>query len=408
MNKLKIEYKGGFRQVSKVLTHKHGANFAIIVDALIYIYNENLDNLIKIEDQYAVKISNGFLSRQTGLSMDITKRQVNKIEGLGLIIAIKKGQGNTRHYVINADGIDKYIEGSKVEFDEWFEKSKHSSKKDKARSKEADRIKIGLEALNKTMELLNLDGAISTKEPVQNPPTQLCDTDQPKRVKPAVADIEEETDKEKDKETTTEQNSIADPVFSDKDEAGSFIFTEEFNKKVYKHEYESFVKQYSDKELEDMSCEYENTHYCDNLIMPDDDDSLDTEIVPMKETDFYMIIYNTYQHLKNREETRAKSERETTKISASKEVSDSNWKEYEKVYKDLPNLHNQGLFHVSKKDRENFNSLSEYRQEWVISRVVAMKDSDKTTSRPAVYIEKAMNDKLEEYYDPNYRLSIAL
>ena len=58
---LEINYKGGFRQVSKYLTREHDANFALIVDAIVYIYNENLDYHLKIGSKRAVKISNDFL-----------------------------------------------------------------------------------------------------------------------------------------------------------------------------------------------------------------------------------------------------------------------------------------------------------------------------------------------------------
>lgn len=142
MNELKIEYVGGFRQVSKYLILQHDANFAVIIDALVNIHNMNITKLVKIGGKLSVKISNGFLSRHTGLGISIIKANVKKIEGLGLITAIKKGQGNTRHYVIHKDQIDIYIEVLGDKFQQWFEKSLKASKKDKARSEQDDLAKL--------------------------------------------------------------------------------------------------------------------------------------------------------------------------------------------------------------------------------------------------------------------------
>ena len=69
---------------------------------------------------------------------------------------------------------------------------------------------------------------------------------------------------------------------------------------------------------------------------------------------------------------------------------------------------NQGKFFPSKKDKQNFYSLSEYRQEYVIESVSKMKHAATTASRPAIYIEEAMKDKVGEVYDPHARLSVAL
>ena len=74
----------------------------------------------------------------------------------------------------------------------------------------------------------------------------------------------------------------------------------------------------------------------------------------------------------------------------------------------MPNIENQGKFYVSKEDLKNFKSLSEYRQKYVISKVIAMNKSDKTASRPAIYIEEAMLDKLPTIKNTNERMFIML
>lgn len=203
MKKLEIVYEGGYRQVSKYLTLEHDANFSLIIDAIINVYNMNLTKLVTIGRHRAVKVSNGFLSRQTGLGISIIKTNVKKIEELGLITAIKKGQGNTRHYVINVENINSYIAALQPKFEQWFEKSLEASKKDKARSVEADdnKLKKGQQNFENTIAKL----ATFTKESkiglVENRPTQTVETDQPNRLKATVADIAKETTKNITKKT---------------------------------------------------------------------------------------------------------------------------------------------------------------------------------------------------------------
>ena len=206
MNKLEIKYTGGFRMVSKYLTREHDANFALILDAIVYIYNENLDTLLKIGNKRCVKISNDFLSRQTGLTLNVIKRNAERIEEIGIVTAIKKGQGNTRHYTVNIENINTYIAALQPKFDQWYKKSLESSKKDKARSDHDDLAK-----LKKSQK--NFDEAIasitSTNEKsiiglVENRPTIPFKTDQPNRVKPTVV----ETTIETTIETTTGKKNV--------------------------------------------------------------------------------------------------------------------------------------------------------------------------------------------------------
>jgi hypothetical protein len=212
MKNLKIEYKGGFRQVSKYLTREHGANFAVILDSLVYIHNENIDKLVTISKKSAVKISNGFLSRQTGLGLSTIKANIENAESLGLVTVVTKGQGNTRHYVINIENINTYIAALKPKFEQWYDKSIASSKKDKARSVEADNneLKKSQAAFAKTMAKLKVTTVESEVGLVENRPTQTAITRQPNRPKPTVAD----TAKERATETTTKKKGVVVKNFS--------------------------------------------------------------------------------------------------------------------------------------------------------------------------------------------------
>lgn len=206
MKNLKIEFTGGYRQVSKHLTREHSANFAIIIDALVYIHNENIDKLVTISKMSAVKVSNGFLSRQTGLGLSTIKANIEKAESLGLVTVITKGQGNTRHYVINIKNINTYITALKPKFEQWYDKSIVSSKKDKARSVEADNVKLkkSQAAFAQTIAEIEVITRESEVGLVENRPTQTAITRQPNRPKPTVAD----TAKERAKETTTKRKSV--------------------------------------------------------------------------------------------------------------------------------------------------------------------------------------------------------
>ncbi len=206
MSKLKIDYKGGYRQVSKYLIREHDANFAVIIDAIVSIHNMNSDKLCNISGESAAMISNGFLSRNTGLGIYIVKANVKKIEGLGLMTAIKKGQGNTKHYVIHIDRINKYIEGLAPKFKQWFENSLKLSKKDIGRSENADleKFKTSDENFATAMAELTDSAENSNSQLVGNKPTQSSKTTQPNAVKPTV----EEKIKETNIETTTDETSV--------------------------------------------------------------------------------------------------------------------------------------------------------------------------------------------------------
>jgi hypothetical protein len=205
MKDLKIEFTGGYRQVSKHLTLEHSANFAVIVDVLVYIHNENSDKLVNINGNWAVRASNAFLSRQTGLGLSTIKVNIDKIEKIGLVTVITKGQGNTRHYVINIKNINAYITALKPKFKLWYDKSIVSSKKDKARSVEADniRLKKSQAAFAKTIAEIEFITGESKVGLVENRPTQIAKTRQPNMPKPTVAD----TAKKRAEETTTKKKN---------------------------------------------------------------------------------------------------------------------------------------------------------------------------------------------------------
>jgi hypothetical protein len=212
MKDLKIEFTGGYRQVSKHLTLEHNANFAVIVDVLVYIHNKNSDKLVNINGNWAVRASNAFLSRHTGLGLSTIKVNIDKIEKIGLVTVITKGQGNTRHYVININNINAYITALKPKFEKWYEKSIMSSKKDEARSVEADNIKLkkSQEDFAKTILKIASFTGESAIGLVENRPTQIFKTDQPNRLKPTVA----ETAKKTAKETTTKKKNVVVKNFS--------------------------------------------------------------------------------------------------------------------------------------------------------------------------------------------------
>lgn len=323
MKNLKIEFTGGYRQVSKHLTREHSANFAIIIDALVYIHNENIDKLVTISKMSAVKVSNGFLSRQTGLGLSTIKANIEKAESLGLVTVITKGQGNTRHYVINIKNINTYITALKPKFKQWYDKSIVSSKKDKARSVEADNLKLKKSQADfaKTLAKLEVITVESKIGLVENRPTQTAITRQPNKPKPTVADIA----KERAKETTTKKKSVV-------------------------------VKSSSHN----------------NIAQTDP---------------------STEKHLAE---------------PAIKETSDTNWYRLEQAYNGLPDIPNQGRFLTSSQDKLKFYSLPEEKQEYVIKSVVAMKDCNATTSRPATYIDEAMKPRPKRILEPNKMLYICI
>lgn len=407
MKKLEIVYEGGYRQVSKYLTLEHDANFSLIIDAIINVHNMNLTKLVTIGRHRAVKVSNGFLSRQTGLGISIIKTNVKKIEEIGLITAIKKGQGNTRHYVINVENINSYIAALQPKFEQWFEKSLEASKKDKARSVEADdnKLKKSLEIFAKTIAKLATYKGESKIGLVENRPTQIAKTRQPNRPKPAVADKA----KERAKETTTKKKNVVVDIFNQRDSKGTFIFIKEYGKPVYKKEFQEYTKNYTKDQFEKL---LDATHEraIDDLDESDDDLDFDNAASYKKEKKIFSKIYykneimgytyNLILQAERREKYIMKKEYETTKEPASQDISNNNWKILKNAYSELPNIPNQGKFFTSKQDVYNFSNLSEFRQEWVIEQVVNMKKANTTTSRPSIYIEEAMKEKLNMSYNP--------
>jgi hypothetical protein len=121
-----------------------------------------------------------------------------------------------------------------------------------------------------------------------------------------------------------------------------------------------------------------------------------------------ITIYNKIKSLKRKILKKEKRKYETTKEAASQEISEINWKKFKQAYDALPNIKNQGKFYTPKEDLINFNTLSKHRQEYVISKVTAMKKSNKTASRPAIYIEEAMLDKLPTIKNTNERINVMI
>jgi len=412
MNELKIKYVGGFRQVSKYLTREHDANFAVIIDSLVNIHNMNTTKLVKISEKLSVKISNDFLSRHTGLGISIIKSNIKKIEDLGLITVIKKGQSNTRHYIIHIKRINEYTERLEGKFQQWFEDSLENSKKDKTRLDHHDleKQKTSQKKYEEIIEGIKNSTRKSTNQLVQNQPTQKGKTNQPKRSKQTVV----ETSLETTEETTTEDNSVVVQVFNNKDEKGIYYLyeVEGFEKRVYLKEYKEYMENLN--ELSDKKREELDQQVLGYDVGPDEEivfyeglspSELKKQIKEEKEnkstwlrkTPLHKIMKTIDRNVESVKRKRKKEERriyETTKEPASSEVSIANWGKLKKAYDELPNIENQGKFYVSKEDLKNFKTLSMYRQENVISIVTAMKKSDKTASRPATYIEEAMLDKL--------------
>lgn len=407
MKNLTIKFTGGYRQVSKHLTREHGANFAIIVDALVYIHNADSDKLVNINGNWAVRASNAFLSRHTGLGLSIIKANIDKIERTGLVAVITKGQGNTRHYVINIENINTYITALKPKFEKWYEKSIMSSKKDKARSVEADNNKLKKSKADfaKTLAKIKVITGESKVGLVENRPTQTATTRQPNTLKPTVA----ETAKKTAKETTTKKKNVVVDIFNQKDSKGAFIFIKEIGKSVYKKEFQEYTKNYTKDQFEKL---LDATHEraIDDLDESDDDLDFDNAASYKKEKKIFSKIYykneimgytyNLILQAERREKYIMKKEYETTKEPASQDISNNNWKILKNAYSELPNIPNQGKFFTSKQDVYNFSNLSEFRQEWVIEQVVNMKKANTTTSRPSIYIEEAMKEKLNMSYNP--------
>jgi hypothetical protein len=423
MKELKIKYKGGYSQVSKYLIREHDANFAVVVDALVNIYNMNIDKLVKIGGESSVKISNGFLSRNTGLGIYIIKANIEKIERIGLVTAVKKGKGNTRHYVIHIDRINTYDVGLKDKFKQWFDDSLESSKKDTARSKEADKIKFTESKNNFERTLATLSSL--TEKPtirlVENQPTKTLKTDQPNSAKPTVVNINKEITI---KTTTNRNNVVVDKIFKQENSNGSYIYIKEYDMTIYKKTYEEYIANQTKEDIERKFEEFEQQKLNDSIITDDDialfdevnEDAHDLEIDPPKQerrspisNDTVMMhIYDQAQKLESKKLLQAKRKYETTKDPASTATSATNWKRLDGAYKDLPNIKNQGKFYFSKEDKINFIKLSEFKQEWVIKEVENKKNEATTASRPATYIGEAMKDKLRVLKTQNKRLNVAL
>jgi hypothetical protein len=215
----------------------------------VYIHNENIVKLVTISNKAAVKVSNGFLSRHTGLGLSTIKANVEKAESLGLVTVITKGQGNTRHYVINIENINTYIAALKPKFEQWYNKSIVSSKKDKARSVEADNIKLKKSQADfaKTLAKLEVITGESEVGLVENRPTQTAITRQPNRPKPTVAD----TAKERAKKTTTKKKSVVVKGSSHKTLA-------QVDPSIEKHLAEPAIKETSDTNWDRLKNAYSN------------------------------------------------------------------------------------------------------------------------------------------------------
>ncbi|WP_373942232.1 hypothetical protein OEG92_02525 [Polaribacter sejongensis] len=381
MNKIKIDYtnNGGYNQVSNYLIQKHGANFALIIDAIVNIYNMNIDKLNHENGITSVKISNGFLSRNTGLSEDIIKRNVKKIEDIGLITAIKKGRGNIRHYVIHSNHINSYLQSLKVGFEEWYTKSQAASKKDKARSKEADLKKMeeSNNNFNKTMKELGITNMKTTNELVQNPPTKKIKTNIVKELKIPVEDIKHKTIKRK-RQQQREKSVVVD-IFIKSDNNGTYILIDKYEKKVYKAEYEDYINKYTTKELEEKLEEFkskeeiidsgEDDSWLENLEealdnskpalkieKPNEKAQTPTIVQPPIISNEELMIY-TYEIIQDKTQStinRTEREYKKTKEPAKKAVSEENWSFLKNAYDNLPNIPSQGQFYVNKSDKENF------------------------------------------------------
>jgi hypothetical protein len=437
MKELKIEHIGGYRVIPKHLTWKHCANFAIIIDAIVNIYNQKLEKgqLIEISEFNSVRISNGYLSRMTGLGLNAIKGNLKKIEKEGFIIAINKGQGNTRHYVINIEVLNKYIAALEPEFNDWFKKSKESSKKDKARSEEADskRIREVFNQINLQYKESKGENLIPVNQLVQNQPTQNDKTSQPEDVKTTVVNTTENTNKKIVKTTTPDDKTenVVVQVFNSEDERGVYYLyeVENFRKKVYLNDYNKYFEKLSDRNIEKLQSDLEelkigekfDDNSYDNIEFINDYSKKESEenqkakeknqAARLKATPEYCImitIYNKIKSLKRKILKKEKRKYETTKEAASQEISEINWKKFKQAYDALPNIKNQGKFYTPKEDLINFNTLSKHRQEYVISKVTAMKKSNKTASRPAIYIEEAMLDKLPTIKNTNERINVMI
>ncbi|CAM3978300.1 hypothetical protein [Flavobacterium weaverense] len=416
MESLKIEFTGGYRQASKYLTREHSANFAVIVDALVYIHNENKDKLVIINGSRAVRASNAYLSRHTGLGLSIIKSNIDKIVRTGLVTVITRGQGNTRHYVINIENINTYITALKPKFERWFEKSIDSSKKDKARSVKADNVKLkkSLEDFTKTMAELKLTTVESEVGLVENRLTKSVKTDQPNRLKYTV----EEREEERAEETTTKKKDVVVTVFNQRDSKGAFTIFKGYDKPVYEEEYKEYTKNFTKKQFEKILDAAQEGAY-EDMDVDLDDLNFTNEFTYKKDekmcSKFYYKdeimghTYNSILRAKRTNEQMKKKEYETTNEPASPDISNNNWKILKNAYSELPDIPKQGRFLPSKQDESNFSNLSEYRQGWVIEQVVNMKKANTTASRPANYIEEAMKEKLNLRYNPDKsRLNVAL
>jgi hypothetical protein len=406
MKKLKIEYTGGYNQVSNYLIREHDANFAVIVDALVNIFNMNIDNLTKVGGKSAVKISNGYLSRNTGLGLSIVKSNVEKIEGIGLITAIKKGKGNTRHYMIHIEHINSYIKALETNFKQWFDDSLQSSKKEKLRSEEADKIKVQTSFNNfeKTMNSMRSTIGEPTTRLVENRPTKTLKIIQPKQSKSTVVDINKKTNIE----TTTSNNVVVEEIFNQSDSKGMFYKIDAYDMTIYRSNYESYISRHTKDDLDQKLKEYQQQEFEDILIIEDEDILDNNTRKEVTEDSSMMHIYDSVKKLTLKKNRAAKRKFETTKEPASFETSVANWKKLEDAYTALSAIANQGKFQPSKKDKLNFNTLSEHRQEYVIDCVESMKSATTTASRPKIYIERAMKDKLRMVKNSNVRLNVCL
>lgn len=214
-----LNYEGGFRQISKRFIHQHNVNFAVIVDALGYIYRENIEQgkFVKINNEKAVMISNDFLSRHTALGLSAIKGNIKNIEELGLVSVLKKGQGNIRHYVVHIDRINQYERSLKKTFEAWFEKSLKSSKNDMSRSNKADQIKLDASIRNflETMAWFN-DGKVNELD--QNQPTKEDEICELNKSEPTVVDTALDTALDTAKDTNSSKpNHLSEMPLNSRD-----------------------------------------------------------------------------------------------------------------------------------------------------------------------------------------------
>ena len=435
------EYKTGFSKISKAFRHVHGPSVAVVLDTLLYKmeYWES-DGRLKHNKNGVpyFKISKSDIAFDAGVSVNTLLKNKHKsnplviLESLGMIVVKTQGANLTTVIYIMPKHVTAHIERS--------DKIYLNDRKIKARLRGREEINFMSEIsagktsrkelypkyikIIKAQEYIEFeDLELEDIEEIEIP-SALVQTDkvkvQTEQVKVQTDESSVQTDeviipmtKNTITKNTITNNTVSknttptkeilpsapvdvvkNSVFNKSDEVGDFIYLEETTEKVYKSEYEEHL-------LSKKLAERKRKEDIENGIEPELEEIHDIYSEDGYEEDEFM--YNKWDliaKLINDIERERQKSRQNSRVPAAKEVSEANFERLRIAYRKLQPVENQGKFHVSAKDKETFFSLNEYKQEVVISQIVANEKLMSTTSRPFHYINEVLMSKSPKIRKP--------